>query len=437
MRFIDGGKESFLATYAYLANAAEEEKYSEFTKSIVFCLEQYEKYNLVTQIAIADLVKCYCFHLRKLDKERVINAINTVYPTGNLLLDVIFSELTIYKNFLLNHSDKHVPDYMEQEDIEFYLSEELYDLGKEKAQKEIDKYAKNSIYRDPIMGVIKSCGIDYVNLYKKLHTSKILNEKIQDFIGASSKIPEINTVYKSYVIQYALHAIIEKAFRDRKPELIPQNLLRLMPDYQGMYRLFKCRKIQPQNHLYDKDNSCEPFLPSNEDEYILIGAFEKKSHIDYKQASCIFAYQGIIGLDDKKQKKPFQECLAPGVETGELYVILDNSEALINLIETLDRELEDENYLWPKNSVFKLFNVHIEFDFLHRRYIAVNQEDDIIFIMKKWSSSYKGDSEYPGNVIPLYSGTELYIKREYIGILEQQFGTLMMETCVEACTQTY
>ena len=437
LRFIDGGKESFLATYAYLANAAEEEKYSEFTKSIVFCLEQYEKYNLVTQIAIADLVKCYGFHLRKLDRERVINAINTVYPTGNLLLDAIFSELTIYKNFLLNHYDKHVPDYMEQEDIEFYLSEELYDLGKEKAQKEIDKYAKNSIYRDPIMGVIKSCGIDYMNLYKKLHTSKILNEKMQNFIGASSKIPEINTVYKSYVIQYALHAIIEKAFRDRKPELIPQNLLRLVPDYQGMYRLFKCRKIQPQNHLYDKANSCELFLPSNEDEYILIGAFEKKLHIDYKQASCIFAYQGIIGLDDKKQKKPFQECLAPRVETGEIYVIIENSVALINLIKTLDRELEDENYLLPENSVFKLFNVHIKFDFLHRRYIAVNQENDIIFIMKKWSSSYKGDSEYLGNVIPLYSGTELYIKREYIGMLEQQFGTLMMETCVEACTQTY
>ena len=93
--------------------------------------------------------------------------------------------------------------------------------------------------------------------------------------------------------------------------------------------------------------------------------------------------------------------------------------------------------LLPENSVFKLFNVHIKFDFLHRRYIAVNQENDIIFIMKKWSSSYKGDSEYLGNVIPLYSGTELYIKREYIGMLEQQFGTLMMETCVEACTQTY
>lgn len=53
MRFIDGGKESFLATYAYLANAAEEENYSEFTESIVFCLEHYKQYNLVTQIAIA------------------------------------------------------------------------------------------------------------------------------------------------------------------------------------------------------------------------------------------------------------------------------------------------------------------------------------------------------------------------------------------------
>ena len=82
-------------------------------------------------------------------------------------------------------------------------------------------------------------------------------------------------------------------------------------------------------------------------------------------------------------------------------------------------------------------DVHIEFDFLNGRYIAINQENDIVFIMKKWSSSYKGDSEYPGNAIPLYSGTELYIKKEYIGTLEQRFGTLMMKTCVQSYTQTY
>ena len=108
-----------------------------------------------------------------------------------------------------------------------------------------------------------------------------------------------------------------------------------------------------------------------------------------------------------------------------------NIVSLINIIRTLDRELEDEDYLWPSIPISKLFNVHMEFDFLNGRYIAVNQENDIVFIMKKWSSSYKGDSEYPGNAIPLYSGTELYINKEYIETLEKQFGTLMMKTCVE------
>lgn len=437
MRFIDGGKESFLAAYAYLANAAEEEDYSEFTESIVFCLEHYEQYNLVTQIAIADLVRCYGYRLKDLNIARMINAINAVYPTGNLLLDVVFSEFTIYKIFLLKCPDKHAPDYMEQEDIEFYLAEQLYDLGKEKTREGSDEYAENSVYRDPIMQVLNTCGINYIEIYEKLHASRKLNDKMRNFVGGASKIPETNTVYKSYVIQYALHAIIEKAFLDRKPELIPHNLLRLMPDYQGMYRLFKCRVLQPENHLYDKNNSCEPLLKNNEDEYILIGCSETRKHIDYKQASLVFAYQGIVREDDEEHQNPFQQCLATAVEEGEIYMISDNSEALINFISTLDRELEDEDYLWPGMSVSKLLNVHIEFDFRHVRYIAVNQDNDIVFIMKKWSSSYKGDSEYPGNAIPLYSGTELYIKKEYIGILEEQFGKLKMKTCVQSYTQTY
>lgn len=437
MRFIDGGKESFLATYAYLANAAEEEKYSEFTESIVFCLEHYEQYNLVTQIAIADLVSCYGYCLKDMNIDRMINAINAVYPTGNLLLDVVFSEFTVYKYYLLMCSDKHAPDYMKQEDVEFYLAEQLYDLGKEEAREGTDEYAENSVYRDPIMQVLDTCGINYVEIYEKLHASKRLNDKMRDFVGGSSKIPETNTVYKSYVIQYALHAIIEKAFFDRKPELLPQTLFRLMPDYQGMYRLFKCRDMQPKTHLYDKNNSCEPFFKNNEDEYILIGCAETRKRIDYHQASLVFAYQGIVGEDDQEHQIPFQQYLATAVGEGEIYMISDNQESLIDFIRTLDRELEDEDYLWPEMTVSNMLNVHMEFDYFHGRYIAVNQDNDIIFIMKKWSSGYKGDSEYSGNAIPLYSGTKLYIKKEYIGTLEQRFGTLMMKTCVESYTQTY
>ena len=258
------------------------------------------------------------------------------------------------------------------------------------------------------MQVLDTSGINYIEIYKKLHASRRLNDKMQDFVGGASKILETNTVYKSYVIQYALHAIIEKAFIDREPELLPQTLFRLIPDYQGMYKLFKCRDMQPQNHLYDKNNSCEPFLINNKDEYILIGCSEIKKHIDYHQTSLIFAYQGIVGEAGDEHQIPFQQYLATAVEEGEIYTILDNPESLIDFIRTLDRELEDEDYLWPGTSVSKLLDVHIEFDFLNGRYIAINQEKDVVFIMKKWSSSYKGDSEYHGNAIPLYSGTKLY-----------------------------
>ncbi len=437
MRFIDGGKESFLATYAYLADAAEEEKYSEFTEAIVFCLEHYKQYNLVTQIAIADLISCYGYYLNDINTERIINAINAVYPTGNLLLDVIFSEFTVYENYLFMCSDKHAPNYMEQEDVEFYLAEQLYDLGKEKKRRGTGEYAVNSVYRDSTMQVLDACGINYVELYEKLHASGILNDNIQKFVGGASKVPETNTVYKSYVIQYALHVIIEKAFTNREPELLPQTLLRLIPDYQGMYRLFKCRDIQPKNHLYDKNNSCEPLLVNNEDEYILIGSSEIKKHIDYHQTSLVFAYQGIVGEESAEHQIPFRQYFATAVEVGESYMFSDSPGALIDFIRTWDKELEDEDFLWPEMTISELFNVQIEFDYLHGRYIAVNQDNDIIFIMKKWSSGYKGDSEYPGNAIPLYSGTKLYIKKEYVGTLEQRFGTLMLKTYVQTYTQDY
>jgi hypothetical protein len=195
--------------------------------------------------------------------------------------------------------------------------------------------------------------------------------------------------------------------------------------------------MQPKTHLYNKNNSCEPFLKNNEDEYILIGCAETRKLIDDHQASLVFAYQGIVGEGDEEHQIPFQQYLATAVGEGESYKISDNQESLIDFIRTLDRELEDEDYLWPGMTVSELFNVRMEFDFLHGRYIAVNQDNDIIFIMKKWSSSYKGDSDYHGNAIPLYSGTKLYIKKEYIGILEQQFGILMMKTYVQSYTQTY
>lgn len=77
----------------------------------------------------------------------------------------------------------------------------------------------------------------------------------------------------------------------------------------------------------------------------------------------VFAYQGIVGENDEEGQIPFQQYLATAVEKGESFMISNNSESLIDFIRTLDRELEDEDYLWPGMTVSKLLNVHIEFDF--------------------------------------------------------------------------
>ena len=437
MRFIDGGKEAFLATYAYLANAAEEENFVNFTESIVFCLKHYKQYNLVTQIAIADLIKCYGHRLKTLDREKIINAINIIYPTRNLILDVLFSKYTIYNSFLLKCDNKHIPNYMEQKDIIFYLGEQLYDLGEEKMREGIDNYAKNSIYNDSIMQTLYICGINYVELYIKLRTSKEINDKMQDFVNSLSKSFETNTVYKSYAIQYALHLIIKKAFFIKVPEWIEHSLFRLIPNYQGMYRLFKCRDIQPNSHLYDKKNVCEPFLKYDEGEYILIGCTEKRKYITYDQVSYIFGYQGIVRECSEENKNPFQEYIVTSIEKETQYELSNNLGALIDFRQTLDLELENEDYLWPGVEISKLLNLHIKFDFFNRRYVAVNQENNIIFIMKKWSSSYNGNSDYNGNAIPLYSGTKLYIKKDYISILEQKFGKLKIKTYIKSYKQKY
>lgn len=432
MRFNDGGKESFLSTFAYIADCAEEKNYLEFTECILFCLKKFSEYNLVTQLAIADLIRYYANCLEDSEKKRVIDAIDCIYPTGNMLLDVMFSVFTIYKSFISNCSDKDAPNYKRNEDVEFYLAEQLYDLGEENSNSIPDKYTEYAVYRDPIMYFLKVCGIDYVELYNKLHKSELLYRKTYYYVNVLCGANKSNTVYKSYVIQYALHSIIKKAYIEGKPELIEQCLIYLIPDYQGMYRLFKCREMQPQNHLYEKENTCKDFLYKSEtDEYVRIGCTEIKVYDGSEQISITFAYEGLVKKEIESTIIPFAEYKTVNIEKDAIYPVSEDSTSLFNLIKTFDKELETNTYLWPGKMICDIFKIHMDFDFLNGRYIGIDQKGNVVFIMKKWYSSYRDNYDYSIDSIPLYSGTELFIKKDYLYLLENRFGTLMMKTYVE------
>lgn len=435
-RFVDGGKEQFLAVYAYLADKAQEKNYTEFTEAVDFCLKQFKCFNLVTQLAIADLICRYSFQLPNVCQKRLILTIDSIYPTGNLLLDVMFSVFTVYKSDISKSLDKHVPDYMDQDDIEFYLAEKKYDLGKIKQKDISDLYAKNSRYRDPIMVIVSQCGIDYEALYVKLHSSQNLNDEIREFIAGSINLPEMNTVYKSYVIQYALHAIIEKAFMEKLPEIIPQSLLQLVPDFLGMYRAFRSREIAPRDHLFEAQDLQRDIVVEDA-EYMRIASIEIRRTIDYKETKYIFSYMGVVPKSFDITELPVNLYIVPSFEKRKIYRKTDDSLALIELDSSLDKELEDNHFLWPVENICKTLNLHTEFDSLNGRYVALNHNQEVVFFMKNFQSCYRGDSDYPGYAIPLYVGTALYMKTNYLSLLKEHYGDLQIQIKTERMTQSY
>lgn len=139
----------------------------------------------------------------------------------------------------------------------------------------------------------------------------------------------------------------------------------------------------------------------------------------------------MVEKKNESQRIPFGECKSVNIEKDVIYPVSNDSTSLFNLIKAFDQELEDETYLWPGKIVSDIFNIHMDFDFLNGRYIGIDQKGDEVFIMRKWYSSYKGNNEYSRDSIPLYSGTELFIKKDYLYLLENRFDTLMMKTYVE------
>ena len=437
LRFIDGGKEQFLAAYSYIANSVEEKNHQEFVDSIVFCLENFKNYNLVTQMAIADLISLYGDRMSVQDSEKLKYAIDDIYPTGNLLLDAMFAQWKVYYEHLLGSVEKHAPDFYEQEDIKFYLSEQLYELGNHSSITDIERFAKNSVHRDPVMMILKACEIDYVDVYTKLQTSEVLGGQLNKFIGSQSNVPELNTVYKSYEIQYALHAIIEKAYANRTPELISSHIGGLIPDFRGMYILFKCRDIQPKELCSKQGNRCEPFEISNEKDDVLIGCFEMKKNINYKTFSMEHGYLGLVCKPIKDDSSPFEEYISLGINSINKYVINKNEEALIELVRTCDCLLDDDNFLLPSDYVLAFLKGRMMFDYVNRRYIVVDHDNKTLFFIKKWSSCYRGDSDYNGDAIPLYSGTCMYSTYETLHKLKTKISRLSRQIFADSFSQNY
>jgi len=437
MRFNDGGKEEFLATYAYIANCGEEHNYSEFSDSLLFCLEHFDCFNLVTQIAIADLLIRYGNNLDKENKDRLIIMINKVYPVGNLVVDYLFFNISIFKDFAYSNDSIFNLDLSKTDVLNYYLSEKLYTLGQQVASQDYDVIDSRSIvYSDSIMLYLDRCGLNCCDLYKKLHKSKALSEIIEDYYLPSCPIVEKNTIYKSYEIQYALHDIIKKAIIENSPELIINSFYFVIPEYFRMYCSFKCRDIQPSRNINKKINYIEPFIYLNGNDYIQIGSFEKRLQINNTKSELLLLYEGIVPDDGVSRQIPFDQYFVFNLDLSN-YMNLESKNSLIILNQIKDPIFDDDFIICPCLSLHHLLDVRIFFDYKNARYVGVDRDNNIVYYIKKWSSCYRGNSEFTGNEIPLYQGVSLYIKKDYIKKIEHVYGNLKIKNDMKSYSQSF
>ena len=118
-------------------------------------------------------------------------------------------------------------------------------------------------------------------------------------------------------------------------------------------------------------------------------------------------------------------------------MINKNEEALIELVRTHDCLLEDDNFLMPSDWILTLLKGRLEFDYMHRRYVVVDQDNRTIFVIKKWSSCYMGDNDYTGDAIPLYSGVHIYSTCEALNTIKTKIDGLSSRIFVDSFSQNY
>ena len=139
----------------------------------------------------------------------------------------------------------------------------------------------------------------------------------------------------------------------------------------------------------------------------------------------------------KDDSSPFEEYISLGINSINKYVINKNEEALIELVRTHDCLLEDDNFLLPSDYVLAFLKGRMMFDYVNRRYIVVDQDNKTLFFIKKWSSCYRGDSDYNGDAIPLYSGTCMYSTYETLHKLKTKIDGLSRQIFADSFSQNY
>lgn len=426
-RMLDGEKERMQVGYSYLEDCWCNEKDDELVIALTSFLKNFKEYNYLTQYAVLCFIQKNVLDFSQECYENVMSMLVKIYPTNDYLLDMTILALGLQIYLIEKGKQKHFTVADITKCLQPNILQELGDKT-EPVDAEINLFGVDKHLR-----LLLNLNLDGKKVYRKIRASKKVHQLMEKFVSPMHRLTVDNTVFKSYIMQYAMLEWVEYSTENSATlsayEIIPAFSI----DFEELDLYRKSRHIVPEKHLYDRldEDSSVPFVYSEKNtDYQRIACVEILINSDgHRDVSII---EGTQGICLRNSLMPLKKELLHQFRGMEEIPIEDAKGAMCFNGSKYDSNFEMEMYLWVINDISREFCLALAYDREQNEYVGIDMEtDEVVLKFHNWRCNYIGDSEYRGDEIPLYNGAELLMKTSYIRKLETLYGNLYMRTIVK------
>ncbi|MEB8691965.1 hypothetical protein P4H09_24050, partial [Bacillus cereus] len=313
-----------------------------------------------------------------------------------------------------------VPNYM----INILLEEicEIYIENKPKLPQVQVNYKPTEKQKEMLMlqhtevGKIDRAGLDISQIaaqyYKKLYGG--LGEEIGKlFYNRSQKILIPNIYEKDLIISIINEELYEydnNGLLDDYDEL--ELYCCVAPDIKTIVAYENTLSIRPQNMLRPKQyqqDIFESYMKDADRQWIRLAYWEEELvKINYTSFEIHEVLQGIVFCEEKLSL-PFGHLYTKDI-WGYPEILGVNNEKPI-CMDVFSDSFINYRILWLNPLFIKLLGLKVKS--MNCGLSAVNEQEEVVLLLKSWKTSYLGNDEFPSYELPCLKGNELVIREDY------------------------
>lgn len=259
--------------------------------------------------------------------------------------------------------------------------------------------------------------------------SEYVQDGMEPFSSPLHKFTVENTFLKSIIIQNAVLELIKVAIRRDVPEMPYMVINDFNIDFSEMdiYRRCRCLPNVSTIHNLQAGKGIEEFTENQwNNEFIEIASFEIEKYCkDDRNYVFTNREKGIVF----KNTDVILNRVWIGSSMFDVECNLEECKDVCCMIcESNDFSFDTKQYLWLRGDIAFELGIYKKNDYQNNRIIGVAEDGATVLIMHNWRCSYIGDNEHRAMEVPLYNGTILYMRRDYLEKLKSKYGQLYYAT---------